>query len=132
MPFVSSGGCERIEFDDPTTGAHITQMTSFPVMSMHFYYEHPSFAADSRTLIYRSMRSTDRTCRRRIPCTCTVIAGSATGGSSSAAINPPPLLPDHFCILPQNPSRTGGSFLASYQSEDKFSTVGLQNEKQHG
>lgn len=63
MAFISSGGCERIETHDPTTGAPITQITSFPVMSMHFYYEHPSFTPDSRTLIYRSMRSSDRNAR---------------------------------------------------------------------
>ena len=63
MAFVRELGCERIEYDDRITGTHVTQITSFPVMSMHFYYEHPSFTPDSSTLIFRSQRTATRDSR---------------------------------------------------------------------
>ena len=56
MPFVRELGSERIEFRDRVTGVHITQITSFPVMSNHFYIEHPSFTSDCSTLVIRSQR----------------------------------------------------------------------------
>jgi len=64
MAFVREFGSERIEYHDRLTGAHITQITSFPVMSWHFYYEHPSFTDDDTTLVFLSHTSPRRDAHR--------------------------------------------------------------------
>jgi len=63
MSFVREYGSERIEYHDRATGVHVTQITSFPVMSNHFYYEHPSFTGDGSTLVFRSQRAAHRDAR---------------------------------------------------------------------
>ena len=60
MSFVRELGCERIRRNDPVTGVAVTQITSFPTMNTHFYYEHPSFTDDSSTVILRSLRELRR------------------------------------------------------------------------
>lgn len=51
---------ERIEFVDARTGVRLTQMTSFPTMSMALPYFGRNFTADSRTLIFVSQREARR------------------------------------------------------------------------
>ena len=51
---------ERIEFDDADTGAHVIQLTSYPVNSVNLYYEETPFTSDSGAVIFRSQRSLTR------------------------------------------------------------------------
>lgn len=60
MSFVCEFGSERIEYFDRYTGAHVTQITSFPTVSYHFYIEHPSFTEDDSTLVLISQKAARR------------------------------------------------------------------------
>ena len=51
---------ERIEFVDARTGVHLTQVTSFPTMSMALAYFGRNFTSDSRTFIFISQREARR------------------------------------------------------------------------
>lgn len=55
---------ERIQHYDPDTGVSYLQLTSFPTPSMHLSYiymcAHNGFTADSKTLVFTSVRSNHR------------------------------------------------------------------------